>query len=155
MAKEFKTQTAVSVELETLWQALSKDLATIAPNVNPQLVKDVQVIEGDGGVGTILLFTLCPRASTVGYQKERISELDVVSHEIGIEVVEGGYLNRGFSYFKTMFQLSAKPSEDQTLVNVKIYYESESEEISEQIKAAESTYLSFFKKLEKYLLNGA
>ncbi|KAK4285979.1 hypothetical protein QN277_002601 [Acacia crassicarpa] len=127
-------------------------MATIAQNVNPdEVVKDVQFIEGDGGVGTILLFTL---RSSGGFQKERISELDAVSREIGIEVVEGGYLNRGFSYFKPTFRLSAK-SEHQILVNVKIRYESENEEMSEQIKAAESTHFNFFKKLEKYLLNGA
>ncbi|XP_054814370.1 phytohormone-binding protein-like isoform X2 [Prosopis cineraria] len=154
MVKEFNTQTEVSVGLEILWQALSKDLAAIAPKVNPQLVKEVQMIEGDGGVGTILLFTLCSSGSTVGYQKEKISELDAVSREIGIEVVEGGYLNRGFSYFKTRFQLSAK-AEDQTVVDVKIYYESENEEISDQIKTAESTYFHFFRKLEKYLFNSA
>lgn len=67
-------------------------------------------------------------------------------------MVEGGHLNRGFSYFKTTFQLSAK-GEDHTLVNVNICYESESEEVNKQIKAAESTIFNFFKKLEKYLSN--
>ena len=58
MVKEFQTETEVSLGLEIIWQALSKDLATIAPKVNPEVVKDVQMIEGDGDVGTILLFTL-------------------------------------------------------------------------------------------------
>lgn len=56
MVKEFKTQTTVNVGLETLWAVLSKDFIFIVPKVLPNIVKDVQVIEGDGGVGTILIF---------------------------------------------------------------------------------------------------
>lgn len=43
--------------LETLWQALSKDLRVTLAKVIPNIVKDVKVIEGDGGIGTIFLFT--------------------------------------------------------------------------------------------------
>lgn len=55
--KELNTQTEVSVGVEILWQALAKDLKVIVPKVLPHIVKDVEVIEGDGGLGTILLFT--------------------------------------------------------------------------------------------------
>ncbi|KAI7744745.1 hypothetical protein M8C21_016880 [Ambrosia artemisiifolia] len=33
------------------------DFHTIAPEVNPQVFKSIETIEGDGGVGTIRLFT--------------------------------------------------------------------------------------------------
>ncbi|XP_028779866.1 phytohormone-binding protein CSBP-like [Neltuma alba] len=146
MVKEFKTQTVVSVGLQILWRALSKDFIVIAPKVLPQIVKDVQVLEGDGGLGTILVFNFCSEGS---YQKERITELDLSSHEIGLEVIEGGHLDRGFSFYKTTFQLCAK-GEDQTEVNVKISYESEKEDL----KSAEPT-LFYLSCLQKYLLNGA
>jgi len=42
--------------MEALWAVLSKDFITVVPKVLPHIVKDVQVIEGDGGVGTILIF---------------------------------------------------------------------------------------------------
>jgi hypothetical protein len=57
MTKEFNQQVEICVELETLWQALSKDLIVTIPKIIPNIVKDVKVIEGSGGIGTILLLT--------------------------------------------------------------------------------------------------
>ncbi|XP_027356642.1 phytohormone-binding protein-like [Abrus precatorius] len=155
MIKEFNTQTEVSVGLEALWAALTKDLKIIVPKVLPNVVKDVQVIEGDGGVGTILIFNFLPDVSPVSYQREKITEFDEISHEIGLQVIEGGYLNQGLSYYKTTFQLSGL-GEHKTLVNVKISYDHESdiEERVKPTKTSEST-LFYLRCLEKYLLNGA
>ena len=63
MTKEFNTHAGFKVGLETLWQALSKDLAFIIPMVIPNVVKDVKVIEGDGGLGTVFLFTFSGECS--------------------------------------------------------------------------------------------
>jgi len=94
--------------------------------------------------------------SPVSYQKEKITELDDSSHEIGLQVVEGGYLNQGFSFYKTSFKLSTT-EEDKTVVNVKISYDYELE-IEESsafpMKTLEST-LHFLRCLETNLLNGA
>ncbi|TKY66570.1 Phytohormone-binding protein [Spatholobus suberectus] len=155
MIKEFNTQTEVSVRLEALWAALSKDIMTIVPKVLPNIVKDVQLIEGDGGVGTILIFNFLSGVSLLSYQKEKITELDEISHEIGLQVIEGGYLNQGLSYYKTSFQLSAI-AEHKTSVNVKISYDHESD-IEERVKPTKTTESTLFylRRLEKYLLNGA
>lgn len=60
MIKEFNTQTTLNVGLETLWTAQSRDFIFIVPKVLPNIVKDVQVVQGDGGVGTILIFNFLP-----------------------------------------------------------------------------------------------
>ncbi|KAE9596097.1 hypothetical protein Lal_00030890 [Lupinus albus] len=156
MIKEFNTEAEFNVGLEILWQALSKDLTVITEKVIPNIVKDVKVIEGDGGIGTILLFTFDSDVSQVSYQREKITELDEVIHEIGLQVIEGGYLSQGFSYYKTNFQLSAI-GVLHTLVNVKIFYEHEhntEEESIHPLKTSEST-LFFLRCLEKYLSNDA
>ncbi|XP_054814885.1 phytohormone-binding protein-like [Prosopis cineraria] len=117
----------------------------------------MQVIEGDGGVGTILLITRhCSSGSGVRYQKERISELDATAHEIGFEYVQAGFLNEGFSYYKGSLQLSAK-GEHQTVVISKVcYYELENEEGStEKLKTVEPAGLNFLRSLAKHLSNGA
>ncbi|RDX63655.1 Phytohormone-binding protein, partial [Mucuna pruriens] len=125
MIKDFNTQTEVSVGLEVLWAALSKDFINISPKVLPNIVKDVQVIEGDGRVGTILIFNFLSDVSP-NYQREKITEFDEISHKIGLQVIEGGYLNHGLSYYKTSFQLSAI-GENKTLVHVQISYDHESD----------------------------
>ncbi|KAG2399311.1 Pathogenesis-related PR10-like protein [Vigna angularis] len=185
MTKELSDTTEVSVGLEALWQAFSKDLAVTVVKVIPNIVKDATVVEGDGGVGTVFLFKFfsgedflssfsCNHSnfmvdlmmevkhfvefsgvSPVSYQKEKITELDEISHEIGLQVVEGGFLEKGFSYFKTSFQLSAV-AEEKTLVKVKISFDSESE-IAENVQPVKSleSVLSFVRCLETYLSNDA
>ncbi|KAK2355194.1 hypothetical protein P8452_75373 [Trifolium repens] len=155
MTKEFNQQAEICVGLETLWQALSKDLILTIPKIIPNIVKDVKLIEGNGGIGTIFHFTFFSGVTPVSYQKEKIIELDESSNEIGLQVVEGGYLNKGFSYYKTSFKLSAV-GEDKTLVNVKISYDYELkiEESSIPMKTLESA-LHFLRCLEKYVLNDA
>ncbi|KAK7342675.1 hypothetical protein VNO80_25631 [Phaseolus coccineus] len=107
MRKELSEKTEVSVGLEALWQVLSKDLEVTIVKVIPNIMKDAKVVEG---------------VTPVSYQKVKITELDEISHEIVLEVVEGGYLEQGFSYYKTSFQLSAM-GEEKTLVKVKISFE--------------------------------
>ncbi|KAL2327708.1 hypothetical protein Fmac_021135 [Flemingia macrophylla] len=155
MIKEFNTQTEVSVGLEALWAALSKEFINIVPKVLPNVVKNVQLIEGDGGVGTILIFNFLADMSP-SFQREKITEFDENSHEIGLQVTEGGYLNQGLSYYKTTFQLSSI-GEQKTLVNIKISYDHESdiEERVKPTKTSEST-IFYLRRLEKYLqLNGS
>jgi hypothetical protein len=84
-----------------------------------------------------------------------ITEFDELSHEIGLEVVEGGYLNQGLSYYKTTFQFSAI-TENKTLVNVKISYDHESD-IDEKVKPTKTSQSTLFylQRLENYLLNDA
>ncbi|XP_054817126.1 phytohormone-binding protein CSBP-like [Prosopis cineraria] len=160
MAKEEKAQTEVSIGLEKLWQVMSKpkDLAAIMPEIVPEQVKEVQVIQGDGGVGTVLFTTpwsILPGSSGASY-KEKIAELDGTAHVIAFEYVEGGFLDRGFTYFKTTIQLSAK-GEGQTLVDVKISYESDIDEESTQrlTKTAVTSALNFLSGLEKRLSDAA
>lgn len=56
MKKEVKSQTKVCVGVGALRKALAKVVRFVIPIIIPNLVKQVQVIEGDGGPGTVLLF---------------------------------------------------------------------------------------------------
>ncbi|XP_054817125.1 phytohormone-binding protein CSBP-like [Prosopis cineraria] len=158
MVKSRKTGIEVRVGLEKLWQVMSKpkDLAAISAKLVPEQIIDMQVVEGDGGVGTILLYvpSSISGLSDASY-KEKIAELDATRHEIGFEYVEGGFLNRGFSYFKIGAQLCAK-GEHRTEVNLKISYESDNDEETTQqlIQKAESAAFNLLRNLEKYLSNG-
>ena len=51
-----EVEVASSVPADKVFKVLS-DFDNIAPKVNPQLFKSIEKIQGDGGVGTIKLFT--------------------------------------------------------------------------------------------------
>lgn len=57
MLKEVKARAIVGVGIERLWFALAKDVTSVVPKVVPNLVNHVEVIEGDGGLGTVFLFS--------------------------------------------------------------------------------------------------
>lgn len=58
VTKEAKAEAKLGVEIETLWKALAKDLRFIIPQLMPDTVEKIELLHGDGGVGSILLFHL-------------------------------------------------------------------------------------------------
>lgn len=56
MMKEVKTQVKAGVDMGAIWNALTQDMRFIIPKIVPNLVKEVEVVEGDGGLGSVLLF---------------------------------------------------------------------------------------------------
>ncbi|XP_004295884.1 PREDICTED: phytohormone-binding protein-like [Fragaria vesca subsp. vesca] len=154
MVKEIKTETKVGVGIAALWKALSKDLRFLAPKIAPNLIKDVELIEGDGtSTGTVLLFSFGTDASNIVYQEEKIVELDESLHRFGLQVLKGGHLNHGFSSYKTSFQL-AGIQEQETLVSITVTYESAVEDTTMPSKSTQAS-IAFIKSLESYLLNAA
>ncbi|KAK3427042.1 hypothetical protein EUGRSUZ_F03348 [Eucalyptus grandis] len=147
--KEAKTQVTADVGIDSLWKCLSKDLHSILPQVLPNLVQNGEVIEGDGGLGSVILFNFGPDVPNLKYQKEKIVELDESSHRIGLQVIEGGHLDLGFTFYKTSFQLTAI-SEKQTLVDV--VYECETEQTVLPSKTTAGA-VACIKGLENYLLS--
>jgi hypothetical protein len=60
MTQQVQTsQAKVGVRLEVLWRALTKELRFVAPKAIPNLVRDAKLIEGDGGLGSVLPFKFC------------------------------------------------------------------------------------------------
>ncbi|CAN1225869.1 Phytohormone-binding protein CSBP [Linum grandiflorum] len=144
--KQIKNQTKLKVDLDILWKSLTKELHVVVPKIVPDKVKDVQILHGDGGLGTILLFNF----THVSFQKEEIVELDEIRHRVGVQVVEGGYLEHGFSFYKTTTQLGSGVEKGETVVDVEVTYEHE-REIDETTAVAFT--LQFLKLLEAYLLS--
>ena len=56
MIGEVETQSKVGIGLEALWSALTKELRFVAQKDIPNLIKEVELIEGDGSLGSLLLF---------------------------------------------------------------------------------------------------
>lgn len=60
MAMEARSQAKVVVGVEVLWKALSQDLMFVLPKVAPNLVREVEILEGDGGLATVMLVHFGP-----------------------------------------------------------------------------------------------
>ncbi|XP_068667841.1 phytohormone-binding protein CSBP-like [Aristolochia californica] len=155
MGKEVKGQAKVGVAVEKLWKALAVEPSSVLPRAVPNLIKSVEVLEGDGGLDTIMIFHFGPDLPpSMAYQKEKIVEYNEAERQIGLEVIEGGRLVHGFNSYTTFFKL-AGIGDGETLVDITVQYEKEGgEEVEEAAlpsKTIESTLL-FLKYLEEYIL---
>ncbi|KAF3453628.1 hypothetical protein FNV43_RR04069 [Rhamnella rubrinervis] len=153
MAKETKAQAKVAVGVESLWKVMTKDLKTVVPKIPPNVVESVQIIEGDGGLGSLYLFVLRlgPAASSK-LQKEKIVEMDESVYRFGMQVIEGPALTRGsFSLLTTTFQLSSA-GEKESLVDVKVVYETPREDQATIENMTLQPALNFIQTLEKLIL---
>ncbi|KAI3686267.1 hypothetical protein L1987_79941 [Smallanthus sonchifolius] len=120
--KEDLAQLTVSVPIKDLWKAMSTDIRHVGPKVLPDIVAEVELLEGDGRYGSMLLFKFCPDVPKVRYQLEKIVEYDESVYQIALEILEGGHLDHGFTSYTTAFKLT-QVSEVETLIDIKVLYE--------------------------------
>ncbi|XP_076904465.1 phytohormone-binding protein-like [Bidens hawaiensis] len=148
--KEDVAQVTVSVPIKDLWKAMASDIRHVGPKVLPDIVAEIELLEGDGGYGSMLLFKFCPGVPKVSYQLEKIVEYDESAYQIALEILEGGHLDHGFLAYTTAFKLT-KVSETETLIDIKVLYETKPEHNHIPGETIKATF-HYINSLEKYLL---
>ncbi|KAI7735414.1 hypothetical protein M8C21_033015 [Ambrosia artemisiifolia] len=76
-----------------------------------KVLEAVDVVEGDGGLGTILKLTFKP-GSGFPYYKEKFTKVDNENMVKETEVVEGGFLDIGFTLYRIRFEIKDNPNDD-------------------------------------------
>lgn len=61
--KEDIAQLTVNVPIKHLWRGLASDMRHVIPKVLPDIVAEIELLEGDGGLGSIFLFKFNPSKS--------------------------------------------------------------------------------------------
>ncbi|PKU84612.1 phytohormone-binding protein CSBP-like [Dendrobium catenatum] len=105
MASKLEIQTELEVGIEALWNAITKDKLDLLRKAAPQLLTDAQVIEGDGGLGTLTTIDISAAAPHVPPFKEKIVEFDEANHAVSFQGIEGGFLKLGFTHYNVSFKL--------------------------------------------------
>ncbi|XP_028753368.1 S-norcoclaurine synthase 2-like [Neltuma alba] len=72
------------------------------------ILQKVEVLEGDGGVGTIQKLTFKPGFEGPAGYKEKFTKIDNDRRIKEVEIVEGGYLELGFSAFRVRLEVIEK-----------------------------------------------
>ncbi|CAK7339689.1 unnamed protein product [Dovyalis caffra] len=81
----------------------------------------MEVIEGDGGVGTIVKL-IFPPGTPGGYFKEIFRIMDDEKQVKETETIEGGYKDLGFDVYRIRFEIIAKDAES-AIIRSTIKYE--------------------------------
>ncbi|KAM0924405.1 hypothetical protein ACQ4PT_004902 [Festuca glaucescens] len=104
-------------------------IGQLLPQLLPDLLSKVELVDGDGGVGTVLLLTFPPGTTGLESYKEKFVKVDNENYVKEAIAVEGGYLNYGFKKYLVRFEIIEKTDET-SVIRSTIEYEVDEEHIS-------------------------
>ncbi|KAI8029646.1 S-norcoclaurine synthase 2 [Camellia lanceoleosa] len=124
----------VNVPASQAWELYGTlQLAKFIGEELPNVVDKIEVVQGDGGVGTILNIIFPPGRPGFSSYKEKFTKVDDEKRVKETEVVEGGYLDFGFSLFRVRLEIIEK-GEESCITRSTIEYE-----VKEDAAAAAAT----------------
>ncbi|KAE8720318.1 MLPputative-like protein [Hibiscus syriacus] len=125
MHGQISTDTPVGVPAALVWDIYrGLELGRLVDKIAPEVIGRVEILEGDGGVGTIakLTFPSAPGSAESGYMKEKFTKIDDDNRVKETELIEGGYKAFGFDLVRIRLEIIEKDSESCT-VRSSIEYE--------------------------------
>lgn len=87
----------------------------------------------------------------MSHQKEEVAVFDETLHRIGLQVIEGGRLDVGFTFYINTFQFTAV-GDSETLVDLTVNYVTECQETEVPPGELLKSTVHFVRTLEAFLL---
>ncbi|XP_071720246.1 norbelladine synthase-like [Rutidosis leptorrhynchoides] len=143
----------VKVAVDEAWQVYgTMKFADIAAEV---ILERLDVIEGDGGVGTIIKVTFKP-GSEISYYKEKFTIIDNEKRVKEAEIIEGGYLDIGFTLYRVRIEVKDNTNDNtrsSCLVKITIEYELKEEAAANASLVTIEPYVVLMKFANEHLLS--
>ncbi|KAL0414202.1 UNVERIFIED_CONTAM: Major allergen Pru ar 1 [Sesamum radiatum] len=134
-----------------VFKALVLDADTLIPKIVPQAIKSVEILEGDGGVGTVKLIHF-GEGSQYKSVKHRVDAIDKENLTHSYTIIEGDALAGVLE--SITYHVKIVPTEDGGCIckNRSIYHTNGDVEIKEEnIKEGKEKAVQMFKAIEAYL----
>ncbi|KAL3505674.1 hypothetical protein ACH5RR_031056 [Cinchona calisaya] len=148
----FTEEFTSSIPAPRLFKALILDADNLMPKIAPQAVKNVELIEGDGGPGSIKQMNF-GEGSQIKYVKHRIDALDKENLTYAYTMIEGDSLMEKIESVSYEMKFEASPDGGCKGKNISTYKTKPGVEIKEEdIKAGKEKAAGVFKLVEGYLL---
>ncbi|KVH90683.1 Bet v I domain-containing protein [Cynara cardunculus var. scolymus] len=145
-------ETEVKVPASKAW-ALYGTLE-LGKAVTGKFVEAIEVVEGDGGAGTILRFALKPGSRFSRYS-EKFTKVDDENKVKEVEVVEGGFLDLGFTFYRSRIEIKENPNDDtgsSCLVKFTIEYDVKEEVAADASLVTNKPLIGIMNIANEYLL---
>ncbi|CAJ1963310.1 unnamed protein product [Sphenostylis stenocarpa] len=133
-----------------LYKAIVLDSSNFFPKALPNFVKSVEIIEGDGGPGTIKKLSL-----PEGYVKQKVDVIDVDNYVYHYTIVEGNVLtDPPLEKVSNEYNLVGNPDGGGCIVKVtrKYYTKDDAELTQEFLQSTKEMSALFAKAVDDYLL---
>ncbi|XP_008807369.1 pathogenesis-related protein 1-like [Phoenix dactylifera] len=143
----------VTVGIERLWKAFACDNHNLLPKVLPGFFVSGEIVEGNGGAGTIKKFNFTPAVKVASFAKDHLEVVDHESHLLKYGVIEGGLIGQRLKSlkFEVRYEVSGNGG---CVVKTKIEYDTlDDKPLSEQEQEELKGWLVLpLKATEAYLL---
>lgn len=135
-----------------LFKALVIDGHILIPKLLPQAVKSIEIIQGDGGAGSIRQVTFA-EGSQFSTVKNRIDELNEKTYSYKYTVIEGDALADKLELIvhEVQFEATAEGG-SKNKMTTKYHTKGDIVIKEEEIKAGKEKVLGMYKVVEAYLL---
>jgi len=141
-----------SIPAAKMYKAFIIDGDTLIPKILPQAIQKVEILEGDGGAGTVKQITF-GEGSTYKCVKQRVDAIDKENLTYSYSVVEGDALHGLFESISYHIKVVPTPEGGSICKNRSIYTTKGDAQVSEEeIKAGKEKASGMFKAIEAYLL---
>ncbi|RDX84738.1 hypothetical protein CR513_34167, partial [Mucuna pruriens] len=100
-----------------LYKAIVLDYSNVFPKALPNFVKSAEIIQGDGGPGTIKKFTLFE-----GYVKHKVDVVDVDNYVYHYTIVEGSVVSEALEKVSYEYKLVGRPDGGCIIKSTRKYY---------------------------------
>lgn len=125
-------------------------LGQLMPQLLPDLLSKVELVDGDGGVGTVLRLTFPPGTPGLVSYKEKFVKVDNENYVKEAIVVEGGYLDYGFKKYLVRFEIIQK-TDDMSVIRSTVEYEVGEEHISNTSLVSTSALATISEAITRYI----
>ncbi|XP_052188422.1 major allergen Pru ar 1-like [Diospyros lotus] len=148
----YETEITTSIPPAKLFKAFVVDADILIPKIMPQAIKSVEILEGDGGPGTIKLTTF-GEGSTYKSAKQRVDGIDKDNFTYSYSIIEGDALTGGIESISSEVKISASADGGSICKNSSTYHVKGDAQITEEdIKSGKEKAKGMFKAIEAYLL---
>ncbi|KAK6254437.1 hypothetical protein SCA6_015753 [Theobroma cacao] len=148
----YEMEVATSIPPAKMFKAFVLDADNLIPKVVPQAIKSSELLEGDGGPGSIKKITF-GEGSQFKYVKHKVDGIDKENFSYSYSVIEGDALMNTLEKISYETKFVAGPDGGSVCKSTSKYYTIGDIEIKEeQIKAGKERALGMYKAVEAYLL---
>ncbi|WCJ23364.1 Major allergen Pru ar 1 [Euphorbia peplus] len=148
----YEMEVATTIPPSKMFKAFVIDGSNIIVKVLPQAIKSVDILEGDGGAGTIKQINF-GEGSQFKYVKEKTEVIDKEKLIYSYTMFEGDFLIGKIEKITNEIKFEASSNGGSIIKSHSKYYTIGDYEIKQdEIKAGKNKSLGLFKAVEAYLL---
>ncbi|XVF66168.1 hypothetical protein PTKIN_Ptkin10aG0013700 [Pterospermum kingtungense] len=148
----YEMEVSTSIPPSKMFKAFVLNADNLFPKVVPQAIKKVELLEGDGGPGSIKKITF-GEDSQFKYMKHKVESIDKENFSYSYSVIEGDVLMNTLEKITYETKFAAAADGGSICKSSSKYYTLGDTEINEeQIKAGKEKASSIHKAVEAYLL---